>query len=236
MKLCRRKSEKRADRVIHPYMVRRKIGGTGGQGRPPLHGAAENRRNGRTELSAPTRYGGKSEERADRGVRPYGCGGKSEKRADRGVRPYGCSGKSEERADRVVRPYKVQKKIAEAGGRGRPPLRGAVRGSLRKIHEYSLVYTAKVWYSETQQWRSILVGPTGIGEGPKNPLKGISMKPVVSASYAQSGVDAGGRHFLPAADGPVPMAWEARTRPLWRPDIVQRRTPFVVSDLCTVPD
>ena len=202
MKLCRRKSEKRADRVIHPYMVRRKIGGTGGQGRPPLHGAAENRRNGRTGASAPTRYGGKSEERADR----------------------------------VVRPYKVQKKIAEAGGRSRPPLRGAVRGSLRKIHEYSLVYTAKVWYSETQQWRSILVGPTGIGEGPKNPLKGISMKPVVSASYAQSGVDAGGRHFLPAADGPVPMAWEARTRPLWRPDIVQRRTPFVVSDLCTVPD
>ena len=185
MKLCRRKSEKWADRGVRPYMVRRKIGGTGGQSRPPLQGTAENRRNGRTE---------------------------------------------------GVRPYKVQKKIAEAGGRGRPPLRGAVRGSLRKIHEYSLVYTAKVWYSETQQWRSILVGPTGIGEGPKNPLKGISMKPVVSASYAQSGVDAGGRHFLPAADGPVPMAWEARTRPLWRPDIVQRRTPFVVSDLCTVPD
>ena len=121
------------------------------------------------------------------------------------------------------------------GGEGNPLRRGK-GGSLRKIHEYSLVYTAKVWYSETQQWRSILVGPTGIGEGPKNPLKGISMKPVVSASYAQSGVDAGGRHFLPAADGPVPMAWEARTRPLWRPDIVQRRTPFVVSDLCTVPD
>ncbi len=213
MKLCRRKSEKRADRVIHPYMVRRKIGGTGGQSRPPLHGAAENRRNGRTGASAPT----------------------------------WCGGKSEERADRVVRPYKVRRKIGGTGRQGRPPLRvrrkigeaggqGAVRGSLRKIHEYSLVYTAKVWYSETQQWRSILVGPTGIGEGPKNPLKGISMKPVVSASYAQSGVDAGGRHFLPAADGPVPMAWEARTRPLWRPDIVQRRTPFVVSDLCTVPD
>ena len=179
MKLCRRKSEKQADRAVRPYMVRRKIGGTGGQGRPPLRvrrkivgtggqsrpplqGTAENRRNGRTGASVPTRYGGKSEERADR----------------------------------VVRPYKVQKKIAEAGGRGRPPLRGAVRGSLRKIHEYSLVYTAKVWYSEMQQWRSILVGPTGIGEGPKNPLKGISMKPVVSASYAQSGVDAGGRHFF----------------------------------------
>ena len=107
-----------------------------------------------------------------------------------------CRRKSEKRADRVVRPYKVRRKIGGTGGRGRPPLRGAVRGSLRKIHEYSLVYTAKVWYSETQQWRSILVGPTGIGEGPKNPLKGISMKPVVSASYAQSGVDAGGRHFF----------------------------------------
>ena len=137
---------------------------------------------------------------------------------------------------RASAPTRCRRRSREAGGRGRPPLRGAVRGSLRKIHEYSLVYTAKVWYSETQQWRSILVGPAGIGEGPKNPLKGISMKPVVSASYAQSGVDAGGRHFLPAADGPVPMAWEARTRPLWRPDIVQRRTPFAVSDLCTVPD
>ena len=137
---------------------------------------------------------------------------------------------------RASAPTRCRRRSREAGGRGRPPLRGAVRGSLRKIHEYSLVYTAKVWYSETQQWRSILVGPAGIGEGPKNPLKGISMKPVVSASYAQSGVDAGGRHFLPAADGPVPMAWDARTRPLWRPDIVQRRTPFAVSDLCTVPD
>ena len=45
------------------------------------------------------------------------------------------------------------------------------------------------------QWRSILVGLTGFGEGPKNPLKGTSVKPVVSASYAQSGVDAGGRHY-----------------------------------------
>ena len=97
---------------------------------------------------------------------------------------------------RASAPTRCRRRSREAGGRGRPPLRGAVRGSLRKIHEYSLVYTAKVWYSETQQWRSILVGPTGIGEGPKNPLKGISMKPVVSASYAQSGVDAGGRHFF----------------------------------------
>ena len=54
MKLCRRKSEKRADRVVRPYMVRRKIGGTGGQSRPPLQGAEEDRRSGRTGSSAPT--------------------------------------------------------------------------------------------------------------------------------------------------------------------------------------
>ena len=74
MKLCRRKSEKRADRVVRPYMVRRKIGGTGGQGRPPLRvrrkivgtggqnrpplqGAEEDRRSGRTGSSAPTGCG-----------------------------------------------------------------------------------------------------------------------------------------------------------------------------------
>ena len=72
MKLCRRKSEKRADRVVRPYKVRRKIGGTDGQGRPPLHGAAENRRNGRTESSAPTRCRRRSQKRADGVVRPYG--------------------------------------------------------------------------------------------------------------------------------------------------------------------
>ncbi len=33
---CGGRSEERADRVVRPYMVRRKIGGTGGQGRPPL--------------------------------------------------------------------------------------------------------------------------------------------------------------------------------------------------------
>ena len=200
-------------------MVRRKIGGTGGQSCPPLQGTAENRRNGRTGASAPT---GAAENRRS---------GRTGASAPTGAAENRRNGRTESSA-----PTRCRRRSREAGGRGRPPLRGAVRGSLRKIHEYSLVYTAKVWYSETQQWRSILVGPTGIGEGPKNPLKGISMKPVVSASYAQSGVDAGGRHFLPAADGPVPMAWEARTRPLWRPDIVQRRTPFVVSDLCTVPD
>ena len=43
------------------------------------------------------------------------------------------------------------------------------------------------------QRHSILVSLSGLGEGPKNPLKGITVKPVVSASYAQFGVDAGGR-------------------------------------------
>ena len=37
--------------------------------------------------------------------------------------------------------------------------------------------------------------PAGFEEVPKNPLKGTSMKPLVSASYAQSGVDAGGRQL-----------------------------------------
>ena len=37
--------------------------------------------------------------------------------------------------------------------------------------------------------------PAGFEEGPKNPLKGTSVKPLVSASYAQSGVDAVGRRL-----------------------------------------
>ena len=51
---CGGNRKKRADRVVRPYMVRRKIVGTGGQGHPPLQGAAENRTNGRTGSSAPT--------------------------------------------------------------------------------------------------------------------------------------------------------------------------------------
>ena len=39
---------------------------------------------------------------------------------------------------------------------------------------------------------SILVGVTTFQEGPKNPLKGTSMKSLVSAFYAQFRVDAGG--------------------------------------------
>ena len=41
-------------------------------------------------------------------------------------------------------------------------------------------------------WRSILVRSPGSEEGPKNPLKGTSMKSLVSAFYAQFRVDAGG--------------------------------------------
>ena len=39
---------------------------------------------------------------------------------------------------------------------------------------------------------SILVGMTGSQVGPKNPMKGTSMKSLVSAFYAQFRVDAGG--------------------------------------------
>ena len=41
-------------------------------------------------------------------------------------------------------------------------------------------------------WRSILVRKSGFQEGPKNPLKGISMKSLVLACYAQFRVGAGG--------------------------------------------
>ena len=41
--------------------------------------------------------------------------------------------------------------------------------------------------------RSILVRSAVYQEGPKNPLKGISLKPLVSALNAQFGVGAGGK-------------------------------------------
>ena len=56
-----------------------------------------------------------------------------------------------------------------------------------------------------QQWRSILVSLTDFEEGPKNPLKGIPVNPVVSASYAQFGVDAGDENV-----GRLVMAYESR--------------------------
>ena len=44
----------------------------------------------------------------------------------------------------------------------------------------------------TFQRCSILVEATGSQVGPKNPIKGISMKSLVFAFYAQFRVDAGG--------------------------------------------
>ena len=86
------------------------------------------------------------------------------------------------------------------------------------------------------QWCSILVSFAGCEEGPKNPLFGIPVNPVVSASYAQSGVDAVGRRFCACGGRAVSNGMEKMTRSLWRLDIVQRRTPFAVSDRCTIPD
>ena len=43
------------------------------------------------------------------------------------------------------------------------------------------------------QRRSILVRSAAYQEGPKNPLKGTSLKPLVSALNAQFGVGAGGK-------------------------------------------
>jgi len=70
--------------------------------------------------------------------------------------------------------------------------------------------------------RSILVRSAVYQEGPKNPLKGISLKPLVFASDAQFGVDAGGKRgktflFALAFSGRSPMAW--RTRPCRRGDL-----------------
>ena len=46
---------------------------------------------------------------------------------------------------------------------------------------------------DTKQRRSILVRSAVYQEGPKNPLKGISLKSLVSALNAQFGVGAGGK-------------------------------------------
>ena len=58
-------------------------------------------------------------------------------------------------------------------------------------NELILVYSVKVCYYSYRRC-SILVGVSIFQEGPKNPLKGISMKSLVSAFYAQFRVDAGG--------------------------------------------
>ena len=59
---------------------------------------------------------------------------------------------------------------------------------------------------------SILVGTAVSEEGPKNPFKGIAVKPFVPASYAQFGVGAERETRTPAfaAAGRSPMAWGSR--------------------------
>ena len=54
-----------------------------------------------------------------------------------------------------------------------------------------LVYSPFLCYNTSQRC-SILVSDAVFQEGPKNPLKGTSVKSLVSAFYAQFRVDAGG--------------------------------------------
>ena len=77
---------------------------------------------------------------------------------------------------------------------------------LDNLSECDILYT-------TKRRCSILVRSAGSEEGPKNPLKGITVKPLVPAAYAQFGVGAEweARFFLALADvGRSPMAWGSR--------------------------
>ena len=79
--------------------------------------------------------------------------------------------------------------------------------------------------------RSILVRMTGSEEGPKNPLKGISMKSLVLALNAQFGVGAGGKGiFCPCGFRALSNGMENPTLLLWRPALVPIPTPFAVKD------
>ena len=79
--------------------------------------------------------------------------------------------------------------------------------------------------------RSILVRSAVSEEGPKNPLKGIAVKPLVPASYAQFGVGAGREARTPRACGfrAFPNGMGKPTLRSWRPVLVLGRTPFVVT-------
>ena len=93
-----------------------------------------------------------------------------------------------------------------------------------------------MWYSrEAKRRRSILVRSAASEEGPKNPLKGIAVKPLVPASYAQFGVGAGRKARTPRACGfrAVSNGMEKLTLLLWRPVLVRGRTPFADIDLRT---
>ena len=86
-------------------------------------------------------------------------------------------------------------------------------------------------------WRSILVSAAVFEEGPKNPYKGTTMNPVVSASYAQFGVDAGGRRLSPADRRAAPNGMGIH-------DPASAETGYCAeaysrcgsSDFCTIPD
>ena len=83
----------------------------------------------------------------------------------------------------------------------------------------------------TKRRRSILVRSVVSEEGPKNPLKGIAVKPLVPASYAQFGVGAGREARTPRACGrrAFPNGMGKPTLRSWRPVLVGGRTPFVVT-------
>ena len=75
--------------------------------------------------------------------------------------------------------------------------------------------------------RSILVRSAVYQEGPKNPLKGISLKPLVSALNAQFGVGAGGKCGLSSGSYRVCVlraftnGMENPTLLAWRPVLVR---------------
>ena len=76
----------------------------------------------------------------------------------------------------------------------------------------------------TMRRRSILVRTAVSQEGPKNPSKGISTKPVVPAANAQFGVGAGGRRLGVCVFRAISNGMEETTLLMRRPDLVRRST------------
>ena len=63
------------------------------------------------------------------------------------------------------------------------------------------------------------------------------MKRLVLASYAQFGVDAGGKHFRACIFRAISNGMENPTLLMWRPVSVHQRTPgFGIFDWCTGQD
>ena len=89
--------------------------------------------------------------------------------------------------------------------------------------------------SPVKRRRSILVRSAVSEEGPKNPFKGIAVKPLVPASYAQFGVGAGWKARQNRACGrrAFPNGMGKPTLRAWRPVHVHGRTPSAARDLCT---